>query len=385
MNHTQEVYTVKPAIPITLPIKTLNWPGLMPVLGEANRAVARFDGMLAHMPSPELLRTPLMMREAVLSSKIEGTVATITDVLRSEAGEDPTQEVKRLDVEEIVNYRLALREAQKQLRRRPFCLNLMLDLHKVLLSSVRGYNKAPGEFRRIQNFLGRPGSTIEQAVFIPPSPERLMAGLDNWERYYYADEKDALVQLAIIHAQFEFLHPFLDGNGRIGRILIPLFLFDKKILSSPTFYLSEYLEENRDAYLGHLGELHFGREAWDRWCLFFVKGITVQAEWNVFRVQAVLRLYERLKTKMFEMTTSRSVVPLLDAMFAKPVFRASALLKLPGMPQRPQLMILLDRLVQGNVLRVLSPGSGRRGTMYSLHELVKLSEARPQSKPLRAR
>lgn len=376
---------MKPAIPITLPIRNLDWPALMPVLGEANRAIARFDGMLAHMPSPELLRTPLMMREAVLSSKIEGTVATITDVLRSEAGEDPVQDNKRLDVEEIVNYRLALREAQKQLKKRPFCLNLMLDLHKVLLTSVRGHNKAPGEFRQIQNFLGRPGSTIQNAVFVPPGPDRLMAGLDNWERYYHADEKDALVQLALVHAQFEFLHPFLDGNGRIGRILIPLFLFDKRILSSQTFYLSEYLEENRDAYIGHLGELQQGREAWNRWCLFFVRGITIQAEWNVFRVQAVLRLYERLKSKMFDITTSRSVVPLLDAMFAKPVFRASALLKLPGMPQRPQLMILLDKLVQGNILRILTPGSGRRGTMFSLHELVKLSEARPQSRTIRGR
>lgn len=131
--------------------------------------------------------------------------------------------------------------------------------------------------------------------------------------------------------------------------------------------------------------MHKGRNAWDRWCTFFIEGITVQAEWNVYRVQAVSRLYERLTVKMFEMTTSRSVVPLLDAMFAMPIFRASAMLKLPGMPQRPQLMILLDRLVQGNVLRVLTRGSGRRGTRYSLHELVKLSEARPQSKPLRTR
>jgi Fic family protein len=376
---------VKPAIARTLPIKDLDWTGLLPVLSRANRAIARFDGMLTHMPSPDLLRTPFTMREAVLSSKIEGTVATITDVLRSEAGEDPPQEEKRRDVEEIVNYRLALRTAQKQLKKRPFCLNLMLDLHKVLLSSVRGHNKAPGEFRRIQNYLGRPGSTIAEATFVPPSPDRLMAGLDNWERYYHSEEKDPLVQLALIHAQFEFLHPFLDGNGRIGRILIPLFLFDKKLLSSPTFYLSEYLEENRDAYIAHLSELHQGRDAWDRWCHFFVNGLTVQAEWNVFRIQAVLALYERLKGRMFQMTTSRSIVPLLDAMFAKPIFQASAMLKVPGMLQRPQLMVLLDRLVQGDVLRILTPGSGRRATMYSLHELVKLSEARPQSKPIRLR
>ncbi len=376
---------MKPAIPEKLPLPHLNWTALLPVLGEANRAIARFDGMLAHMPSADLLRTPLMTREAVLSSKIEGTIATISDVFRFEAGEEPAEGYRKLDIEEIVNYRLALKAAQKELKTRPFSLNLVLKLHQVLMNSVRGGNKAPGEFRRIQNYLGRPGSTMDQATFIPPSPERLMIGLDNWERYYHSDEKDALVQLALIHAQFEFLHPFLDGNGRIGRILIPLFLFDKQILSSPTFYLSEYLEENRDEYIDRLSDLKQGGEAWDRWCLFFVQGMTTQAGWNVFRAQSILKLYERLKAKMFAMTPSRSVVPLLDAMFAQPVFQASAMLKVPDMLQRPQLLILLDRLVEGKILRVLTPGSGRRGTIYSLYELVKLCEGKPSSRPAERR
>ena len=370
---------MKPAIPTSLPIEGLDWSRLMPVMGEANRAVARFDGMLSHMPSPELLRTPLLTREAVLSSKIEGTVATSSDVFRHEAGEDAEQSNIRLDVEEIVNYRLALKVAQKELKTRPFSLNLMLKLHKALMMSVRGHNKAPGEFRRFQNYLGRIGASIEEATFVPPTPDRLMAGLDNWERYYHADDKDALVQLALLHAQFEFLHPFLDGNGRIGRILIPLFLYDRKILTSPTFYLSEYLEENRDEYIERLGELQKGREAWERWCLFFVNGITVQAQWNVHRVQSILRLYEKLRAKMFTMTNSRAVIPLLDAMFAKPMFQISGMLKIPGMLQRPQLTALFEKLVEGKVLRVLRPSSGRRGALYSLHELVRLCESRPRS------
>ena len=368
---------IKPAIPEKLPLAGLDWGMLLPVLGEANRCVARFDGLLAHMPSPELLRAPLLTREAVLSSKIEGTVATSSDVFRHEAGEDADLSSIRLDVEEIVNYRLALKTAQKELKARPFCLNLLLKLHKVLLASVRGHNKAPGEFRKFQNYIGHIGASIEEATFVPPSPDRLMAGLDNWERYYHADEKDALVQLALLHAQFEFLHPFLDGNGRIGRILIPLFLYDKKILSSPTFYLSEYLEENRDEYIGRLGELQRGGKAWNRWCHFFVSGMAVQAQWNTQRVQSVLKLYEKLKGRMFAMTSSRSVVPLLDAMFAKPIFQVSAMLKVPGMLQRPQLIALLERMVEGKVLRVLTPARGRRGTIYSLHELVKLCDSRP--------
>ena len=370
---------MKPSLAERLPIATLDWAALVPVLGEANRAVARFDGMLAHLKNPALLRTPLATREAVLSSKIEGTIATISDVLRFEAGDEQESERKRLDIEEIVNYPQALKSAERELKTRPFSLNLVLKLHKILLNSVRGHNKAPGEFRRFQNFLGRPGSTIEQATFVPPSPEHLMAGLDNWERYYHAEEKDPLVQLALVHAQFEFLHPFLDGNGRIGRILIPLFLYDKKILSSPSFYLSEYLEEHRDEYLARLGDLSGGGAAWDRWCLFFVRAVTEQADSNVSRVRAVLTLYERMKARMLTITTSRFGVALLDAMFAQPVFKAGSLLKLPGMPQRPQMMKLLEKMVEAGTLKVLVPSSGRRGAVYSLHELVKVCDGRPRS------
>jgi Fic family protein len=239
---------------------------------------------------------------------------------------------------------------------------------------VRGHNKAPGEFRRIQNYLGRPGSTLEQATFVPPSPERLMNGLDNWEKYYHSDERDALVQLAVIHAQFEFLHPFLDGNGRIGRILIPLFLYDKKILSSPSFYLSEYLEEHRDEYIGRLQELKNGGAAWDRWCHFFVTAVRVQADSNVARVTTVLKLYERLKARMLAMTNSRFGVTMIDAMFAQPVFKAGTLLRAPGMPQRPQMMKLLERMVEGKMLKVLVEGRGRKAAVYSLHELVRVCD-----------
>jgi Fic family protein len=371
---------MKPAIAEKLPIQTLNWPALVPLLGEANRSVARFDGMLAHLRNPALLRTPFTTREAVLSSKIEGTVATLSDVLRFEAGEDQQSERKKLDIEEIVNYRLALRAAERELKTRPFSLNLVLKLHKVLLTSVRGYNKAPGQFRRVQNFLGSPGSTIEQAIFVPPSPERLMHGLDNWEKYYHSDERDPLVQLALIHAQFEILHPFLDGNGRIGRILIPLFLYDKQILSSPSFYLSEVLEEHRDEYIGRLQELKHGGVAWDRWCLFFVNAVRAQADNNVARVTTVLKLYERLRTRALNMS-SRYGLTMLDAMFIHPVFKASALLKMPGMPQRPQMMKLLERMVETKMLKVLVEGSGRRGSVYSLHELVRICDSRSPSSP----
>jgi hypothetical protein len=159
--------------------------------------------------------------------------------------------------------------------------------------------------------------------------------------------------------------------------LIPLFLYDKKILSSPSFYLSEYLEKHREEYIARLRDLSAGGTAWDRWCLFFVRGVTVQADSNVARVKAVLALYERLKARVMAITASRFAVTLLDAMFAQPVFKAGGLLKGPDMPQRPQMMKLLEKMVDARMLKVLVPGSGRRAAVYSLHELVKVCDSKP--------
>lgn len=371
---------MKPAVPEVLPFDWLNWDALIPSLSRANRSLARFDGILTHLRNPDLLKTPLTTREAVLSSKIEGTVVTVGEVLRFEAGDEPLQESKRLDIEEIVNYRAALKAAESELHRRPFSLNLVLNLHKVLLTSVRGHNKAPGNFRRFQNHIGRPGSSIGEAEFVPPSPERLQEALGNWESYYHSDEKDALVQLAIVHAQFEFLHPFLDGNGRIGRILIPIFLFDKQILSSPTFYLSEYFEENRDEYIARLRALGNHREAWTDWCRFFLEALAIQSERNMHKVEAILNLYEDLKSKLMLETHSPYAVSVLDAIFTQPIFQAGSLLGKSGMPQRVALMRLLARMVEEGMLRVLVRGSGRRATVFSLHQLVALCDSK-SSKP----
>jgi len=368
---------MKPAIPEKLPIEGLNWEALIPACGRANRALARFDGILTHLRNPDLLKTPLTTREAVLSSKIEGTVVTVGEVFRFEAGDEPEQESKRLDIEEIVNYRAALRGAERELEHRPFSLRLVLQLHKILLDSVRGHNKAPGSFRRFQNHIGRPGSTIEEAEFVPPSPENLKEALGEWEKYYHAEEKDELVQLALVHAQFEFLHPFLDGNGRIGRILIPLFLYNKGILSSPTFYLSEYLEEHREEYISRLRALGERREAWTEWCLFFLEALTVQAERNATKVRTILELYDNLKMQIVSNTNSKYAVPVLDAMFAQPIFQTGTLLARQGMPPRVVLMRLLHRMVDEKMLLMLLPASGRRAAVYSLHELVVLCDSKP--------
>src|ERR1700724_472391 len=260
---------IRPFIPRTFPLH-LDWEALMPSAGAANRALANFDGALYGLPNAELLLSPLTTQEAVLSSRIEGTQATFGEVLKFEAGEKPEQESRRLDIQEILNYRTALHVAEEELRSRPFNLNLLLKLHNVLLDSVRGRDKGRGRFRTIQNWIGRPGSPIHQAAYIPPEPLSIRPLLDNWEKYYHAERPDQLVQLAMLHGQFELIHPFVDGNGRIGRILIPLFLFERKLLSRPVFYLSAYIEEHKDEYVECLRGLGRERGGWKRWVEFFL-------------------------------------------------------------------------------------------------------------------
>ena len=188
---------MKPFVPHKLPIAGLRWEPLIPIIGRANRALAECSGVLYALPNPEILLSPLTTQEAVLSSKIEGTQATFGEVLKCEAGEEPQQESRREDIREIINYRRALRQAEDELQSRPFNLNLLLAIHSTLLDSVRGRNKARGRFRVEQNWIGTPGSTIEQAQFVPPAPgEVLRKALDVWESYYHADAPDPLVQLA---------------------------------------------------------------------------------------------------------------------------------------------------------------------------------------------
>ena len=369
---------MQPAIPESLPIAHLDWELLIPAMGRANRAISEFSGLLRYLPDASLLMSPLAMREAVLSSRIEGTTATVTQVLRFEAGEEAAGEESRRDIEEVVNYRKTLRLAERELHKKPFCLNLLLTLHESLMTSVRGQNKAPGQFRRVQNYIGRHGAPIERAEFIPPSPPVMLSALGEWEKYYHHEDKDTIVQLAIIHAQFEFLHPFLDGNGRLGRILVPLFLFNKGILNTPTFYLSEYLDEHREEYVDRLRELSHSKEAWTRWCLFFLEAVTTQAQWNIDRVQRILHLQQKLRDRMFELTNSRFAIALLDAMFTQPIFQANALSSRKDMPSHVMVTRLLRKLVDDGTLKLLVTGSGRRPSVYSLHELVRLCESRPR-------
>lgn len=336
--------------------------------------MARFEGSLIGVPNPDVLLSPLTAKEAVLSSKIEGTQATLGEVFRYEAGEVPEQEARREDIFEILNYRKALFIAREELQERPFSLNLLKRLHGELLNSVRGRDKSRGEFRRMQNWIGGTGTSIEHAQFVPPEPSIVMASLDNWEKYYHYKERDQLVQLAIIHAQFEIIHPFLDGNGRLGRILVPLFLYEKEVLPRPVFYVSGYLEEHREEYIDALRQLDGSSESWVRWILFFLQAIISQAQRNMETAKAMMELYERLKNQVIELTHSQYAVPLLDAFFQQPIFKSTQITLGPNGPSGPTINTLLRTLREAGMLQVLVEGRGRRAQVLALGELVVLCE-----------
>ncbi len=366
---------MQPFEPKPLPREDTAWGQLVPAISRANRELARYDGMMHGVPNPALLLTPLTTQEAVLSSRIEGTQATLGEVLTFEAGAEIEGEARRQDIHEILNYRKAMGDAEKELRTRPFNLNLLKRMHAVLLHSVRGKNMARGEFRRDQNWIGVPGEPIEQALFVPPAPGRVPSLMDNWEKYWHADERDALVQLALVHAQFEIIHPFLDGNGRLGRIQVPLFLHEKKLLARPMFYLSGYFERKKDEYVARLRGLN-GAEGWNRWIEFFLTAVAEQAIENAQKARAILALYEKLKADILKLTHSQYAVPLLDRLFRQPIITSTHIMRDKKMPTRPMVMMLLKRLREAKILKSIREASGPKPQVLVLAELLNLCEGK---------
>lgn len=368
---------MQPFVPHVLPVQDLDWRQLLPLVGQAHAALARYDGLLAGIPNPAVMLSPLTTQEAVLSSKIEGTQATVDEVLEQEAGLLKEGE-KFEDIQEISNYRRALFQAREYLKDYPIRLGFVRELHRTLMSSVRGQNKTPGEFRLDQNWIGKLGCSMAQATFVPPNPIQLPDHLRAWEAYLDSDDVDFLIQAAVVHAQFELLHPFKDGNGRIGRILIPLFLYQKKVLSQPMFYLSEYLERHRDEYYARLKGISAEGD-WNGWIAYFLRATAVQAAQNGQRVAAIQALYEAMKLAIQAATHSQYTVHLLDAIFSKPIFRTSDLAQRLtdefGIHEKTA-PALLRQLRDAGILREIRPASGRRPATLCFARLINLAEGR---------
>ncbi len=357
----------KSHIPDNLPLEKLDWMSFVDLIGPAHDAVARFDGLLQSIPNPAVLLSPLTTKEAVLSSKIEGTQATMQEVLEYEA--DPQNSNRTQDIKEVLNYRRAMNKATRGLDEIGFTLRLMRDMHKILLSGVRGEEHDVGNFRKKDVYIGSPGNP-DGARYVPPAWQDLDLYLKNFEQYLNINEKDTMVQLAIIHAQFEIIHPFSDGNGRMGRIILPLFLNFKKVLSTPMLYLSEYFESHRDEYYDKLQNISDKGE-WEQWIKYFLRAVIEQTKVNIEKAKKVQSLYETKKIRVRDLTNSKYSINALDCIFNMPIFNTIQFKKISKIPQGSIGRILSD-LVDGGVLEVLQQGSGQRPTLYIFPKLINI-------------
>ncbi len=356
------------------PPKKLDLDMLLPLVGPANAALARYDGMLTAIPNAKVLLSPLSTQEAVLSSRIEGTQATMGEVLEYEAkGEtnDP-DDAREADIWEVLNYRQALNHATRMLEELPLCQRIIIESHKILLNSVRGHGKSPGQYRKIPNWIGPHGCAIEHARYVPIEANQLPDAMSRWERYIHQKTPDSLIQLAILHAEFEALHPFLDGNGRLGRMLIPLFLFNNKLVQQPVFYMSAYLETNRNEYYDRL--LAISRDGdWSGWCAFFLKALQTQAEDNLAKTKAILDLYDQMKRSVAEWTHSQYAIHALEWIFERPIFKTTDFVRSSGIPQATAKRIVAV-LKEHKVLTEMRAGGGRRAAILAYSELLNRAE-----------
>jgi len=363
-------YHNKPFPPINI-----EWKHLIPLLGPASAAVARYESTLNAIPNANILLSPLFTQEAVLSSKIEGTQATMGDVLKFEASADSAiGDEKQKDIKEILNYRKAMSFAIRKMKSIPLSQRLMKDTHKVLMQGVRGKHKSPGVYRKIPNWIGPEGCAIDQASFVPPGANLLADCMSRWEQLIHHDFDDTLVQLALLHAEFEAIHPYLDGNGRLGRLLVPLFLVHKNILSSPNFYISAYLEQHREEYYSRLS-LVSKNDDWTGWCAFFLKAITQQAIDNENRATAVLRLYDSKKLWIADQTHSQYAVQALDWFFKRPIFKTPDFIHSTKIPNATATRIV--RVVRdAGLLTEIQESSGPRPAILAFTELLDIADGR---------
>ena len=347
----------KPHIPEKLPIelsKSLYDCETIKLISKANNAMGAYRGFLINTINPMLLISPLVSQEAVLSSKLEGTHATIEDFINYDAGNEVS--VSKDEMQEVMNYRSALYfalgkmstisdDSEEGRHKLPLSVRLIKEMHKILLDNVRGQNKSPGEFKTEQNYIGNSA----EITFTPLPPELTQDYMANFEQYIHFDEVDLLVQAALIHCQFEMIHPFKDGNGRIGRLLIPLFLYYREMLPVPTFYMSAYFEKDRTMYLEKLSAVS-QKNDYATWIKYFLEGVIQQAEINTLKAKALLDRYNEFKDICISGMSSKYAIPLLDEIFQRPAFKAKQIQEvIPG--SKGTLYNMLDEFVARGILR----------------------------------
>ncbi len=350
-------------------------------LSRADRALSELAGIARNLPNPHLLIGPFTRQEAVLSSRIEGTQTTLSELLLFEETAfdlSQTTERQRNDALEVRNYVAALEFGLAQIAEQPISLGLMKRMHELLMENVRGSEKSPGQFRQDQNFIGPAGSKIATATYIPPPPLQMRDGLLMLESYINTpDDLPPLIRHALIHYQFEAIHPFMDGNGRIGRLLLVLLLCRDGLLPTPLLYLSGYFERNRSSYYAHLLSVS-QRGTWAEWIAFFLQGVAEQSQEAARRSDQLLALWDRYRKILQASRAPALSFQLVDELFAIPTLSVKRFVARTGRaPNAVQQNV--ERLVSAGVLQEIT---GReRNRVYIAPQIIAIVEGRVSEAP----
>ena len=333
---------------------------------KAHKVLAILDDRATNIPNIDLFISMYVQKEALLSSQIEGTQATLEDIFNPNINENINA-----DVDDVVNYIKATKYAMKRLKTLPLCNKLLLETHKVLLSGARGKEKNPGEFRQSQNWIGGAGSTIKTARYIPPDVLSMKEALSDLEKYINSeDELDELIRIALIHYQFESIHPFLDGNGRIGRLLIVLYLLEKKVIKTPSLYLSFYLKEHRIEYYDRMSAI---RETGDyeQWIKFFLEGIYVSGKSAIKTANELIVLREKnikkLNSENYTKRTFETMMKIFHYLEAHPIIEIRKTSKDLSMAYNT-VSLAIDRFEKLGILHLVKKQG--RNKVYSYKEYI---------------
>jgi len=354
------------------PPVSLDLSKLIEPLVKATEAVARYDQMLKKMHNSEILLAPLRNQEAVISSRMEGTISTMDEILRHDADYEidtgNTTNI-RSEVIETILYQRALTGAQQAMADgQPLSTSLLKRIHQRLLSFGRGALKSPGKFKDEQNYLT--DKTKTDILFIPISPEKLQDGLDRLFQYIENGTDPALLKIGITHIELEALHPFKDGNGRIGRMLITLMLWQSGTISEPHFYISGYLEEHKDLYIDTMRKVSEDGD-WESWCVFFLKAVAEQATRNLAVAENISKLYEEMKIAFADTLSSKWSLNALDFVFTNPIFRNNRFTASSKIPPASAARFTRALLEKGLIITV-EEAAGRRPALYSFEPLMEL-------------
>src|SRR3990172_4919911 len=342
---------------------------LLTCLSAADRALGRLDGATEVLPNPDLFIAMYVRREAVLSSQIEGTQASLVDVLEYEA--DAARKGLPADVKEVVNHIDAMNYGLQRLDDLPLSLRLIREIHERLLAGTRGGQRYPGEFRTTQNWIGPPGCSLREATFVPPPPSEMMDALAGLETFLHAQiDLPIPVMAGLVHAQFETIHPFVDGNGRIGRLLITFLLCQRGLLRRPLLYLSHYLKRHRLQYYDLLMAVRDHGD-WEGWLKFFLKGVGEVANQATETARQILRLREGHRQLLSERIATLNAQRLLDYLYQRPMVTAGVVAKnLEGRPPTPKSLVN-----QFCDIGLLTERTGRRrNRLFSYESYLQLFE-----------